>query len=681
MLSPSLPPLPLAPLPLGSIAPRGWLLATLRRQAEGLAGHLDEVPSRLGFHNAVRPDSVWLGGRRGRDFLLCRSERVPYYLRGLVALAYTLRDETLIAKASTWLEYCFANQRPDGRLRLHGVSDYHWWPRMLLLDAVKFHYEAAGDDRALRFIERFLDFQRRTLPAHPYARNLRPWPDRVSWSAYRAGDNLDSVAWLHRRTGDRNLFSLAKEIRRQAYPWEDVFLSADRLACHGVNLAHGLRKPAVQYQFWPEERLLYAAAEGFRRVLRDHGQPGGAFSGDEFTRGRGTTAGTELCLIVEFLRSCATLANVLGDPSYGDAMERAAFNALPAALSPDGRAHQYFSQANQVYATLGRHGFHSNRRDPPWPIGPWYRDALAFGAPAGYQCCFYNSHLGWPVLVSSLWARTVDGGLAAVAYAPCEVTAVIKGTGVQIVEETDYPFDGRVDLCVHAATPVAFCLRLRIPGWCREASATVGGELYRGRSGLFLEIERLWQDGDAITLALPMTPSVQSWEEGGLTVERGPLVFVYRPEEEWFPLAAGAPYPTWEVVPAAEQPRRHRGRWVFDAPPVWNYGIAAEATAVEKNRAAGKQVDSFPWTAASAPIGLEIPAYRVSAWGRTEARSPGGLNAAEPPRNVSAPPEEAATIELIPYGCARLRISVFPKVAAPAGKRREDDEPGTDRGA
>src|ERR1035438_1589258 len=64
------------PLPLTDIQPRGWLLRQLQTQASGLSGHLDE------FWKDVGPNSGWLGGT-GESW-----ERGPYYMDGLVPLAY-----------------------------------------------------------------------------------------------------------------------------------------------------------------------------------------------------------------------------------------------------------------------------------------------------------------------------------------------------------------------------------------------------------------------------------------------------------------------------------------------------------------------------------------------------------------------------------------------------------------
>ena len=91
------------PLPLGSIKPAGHLLTMLELQRDGLTGNLDSI-----YKLVCGPDNGWLGGTGD-----CW-ERGPYWIDGLVPLAYILDDSKLKAKAQKWIEWSISNQRPDG---------------------------------------------------------------------------------------------------------------------------------------------------------------------------------------------------------------------------------------------------------------------------------------------------------------------------------------------------------------------------------------------------------------------------------------------------------------------------------------------------------------------------------------------------------------------------------------
>lgn len=74
---------------LGAIKPAGWLEEMLVRQKEGLClGNLDRL-----YPLVMGPTNGWLGGD-GDQW-----ERGPYWIDGLLPLAYILDDAELIAKA------------------------------------------------------------------------------------------------------------------------------------------------------------------------------------------------------------------------------------------------------------------------------------------------------------------------------------------------------------------------------------------------------------------------------------------------------------------------------------------------------------------------------------------------------------------------------------------------------
>src|SRR6266496_3237374 len=151
-------------LPLTSVTPRGWLLHQLQVQASGLSGHLDEFWPDLG------PNSGWLGGS-GESW-----ERGPYFLDGLVPLAYLLNDQKLIIKVRRWVDWTIEHQRPDGSMGPEKNRD--WWPNMIMLKVLTQYQEATGDSRVIPLLRRYFAYQLRTIDATPLK----------EWAVFRWGD-------------------------------------------------------------------------------------------------------------------------------------------------------------------------------------------------------------------------------------------------------------------------------------------------------------------------------------------------------------------------------------------------------------------------------------------------------------------------------------------------------------
>ena len=128
------------PLPLGRIKPAGWLRDQLQTQAAGLSGHLDE------FWPDIK-NSAWTGGKAEGW------ERLPYWLDGLVPLAFLLDDPALQAKVKRFVDYILEHQQPDGWLGpigdTAGHKPYDVWPLFPLFKALTQYQEATGDPRVV----------------------------------------------------------------------------------------------------------------------------------------------------------------------------------------------------------------------------------------------------------------------------------------------------------------------------------------------------------------------------------------------------------------------------------------------------------------------------------------------------------------------------------------------------
>jgi hypothetical protein len=644
---------PLAPkayveLPLGAIKPRGWLLEMLRRQRDGATGRMDAL-----YPQVMGPRNGWLGGD-GDQW-----ERGPYWIDGLLPLAHLLGDEALLAKARPWIEWALASQRDDGSfgprknyprepgLQRDNAED--WWPRMVVLKILMQHHSATGDPRVPAFMSKYFRYQLDTLPQKP----LGHW---TFWATYRACDNLAAVLWLYNLTGEPFLLELADLLHKQGHDFTRMFLDGDALArpgsIHCVNLAQGLKEPGVYWQRDPRPEYLDALRRGLADLRRFNGQAQGMFGGDEALHGNDPAQGSELCSAVELLFSLETLLAITGDTALADHIERVAFNALPAQISDDFTLKQYFQQANQVRVTRAVRNFDVSNSGT----------SLVFGLLSGYPCCASNMHQGWPKLAQSLWHATPDGGLAALLYAPSEVAAdVAGGRRVKITTDTCYPMEDTLRFAVSLAdnpAPATFPLRLRVPGWCPDATLSVNGSpVTAAPAGGVAVIRREWRDGDVVHLTLPMGVTLSTWRENSVAVERGPLVYALEMREEW----------TRREFPENERARFGDAYYEVTSPDPWNFALVKGG----KQAAAGRftvEVDAekarapFFWNPENAPVRIRTRAREVPHWKLyNESAGPLPWTARHnQPLYAKKPPEREIT--LIPYGCTTLRISQFPEV-------------------
>ena len=644
----------LRPLPLGAIKPAGWLKAQLRTQAEGLSGHLDE------FWPDVR-DSAWFGGKAEGW------ERAPYWLDGVVPLAYELDDPNLLAKVRLYLGTILDHQHADGWLGPVGDSQKHEefdpWPLFVLFKAFTQYQEATGDPRVIPALTRAMhkiDEEITKTPLH-------------SWGQFRTADLLVSVLWLYDRVPEPWLLEFAARVNRQAFDWSKLygpgypFTGAGKvdydLRNHGVNTGMALKYAGINFRLTSDPADRAAVSRMFKLLDDHHGQATGMFTCDEHLAGRSPAHGTELCTVVEAMYSLELLTSLLGDPAFGDRLERIAFNALPATISPDMCAHQYDQQANQVVCKLApEHVYLTN--------GP---DANLFALEPNFGCCTANMHQGWPKFTSHLAMTTADDGLAIVAYAPCTVATKLGGTPARIEVRTDYPFgqatktagglreeppavsripnhvEGvlEVKVLVETKARTRFPLLLRIPGWASGAEFKLDGQRTLVASGTYHRIDREWSGRTEVTLTLPMAVKVGAGFNDSVTIERGPLVYALKVGAEWKKLRGKDPFADYEVFPTTP----------------WNYALRVDREHPERSiKFEDRRVGDRPFSPEGAPVVATARGKLVPGWALE--------------RNAAAPPPPGPVegegpmrdLTLIPYGCTDLRVTEFPLLKADPAK-------------
>ena len=632
-------------LPLGTVLPAGWLKSQLEAQAAGLTGNLDDFWPDL-------VNSSWRGGD-GEAW-----ERGPYFLDGLVPLAYLLKDDHLIGKVKTWIEPILTSSRDTGWYGPAKNTDR--WPLAVANKVLMQYYEATGDKRALDVITKYFR----------YLHNSKPdWPDK-EWRGVRAMENAVTGYWLYRQTGESWILETIKSIEQNSsdwttyyekFPWDSA-ASADKkiplnwgpdgLTAHVVNNAMAIKYPGLWYQQSKNDRFKKAVFSGIKKYDLNHGQAGGRFSGDEHLAGKSPSRGTELCSVVEYMFSLEELYEIFGDNTLADRLERLAYNSLPGTTTPDFWAHQYDQQANQVISSAAK-------RD--WSTNGDYSNI--YGLMPNFACCLANMHQGWPKFAVSMWMATNDNGLALVSYGPSVVNARVgNAKEVTITEDTNYPFNGTVKLTINTEKAVRFPIDLRIPGWADSVTIKFKNKLVKVKNISVYKIRERWKNGDQIFIELPMQLRIEKRYNNSLAILRGPVYYSLRIDKEYKSVRIN--YDNFSYKGSVD--------WEIYPNSAWNYGLLIDRRNISRGmKVTENPVSKYPfsdrgdliWSADSnkyvlsvqdAPVTIKARGMKIPEWTIKN-------NSADvPPLSPVKPEGDPEIITLVPYGCARLRITEFP---------------------
>ena len=647
------------PLPPGEIEPQGWLRDWCQTARDGYTGHMDEL--HQDFRNAWAADYRMTGDQLSYwDKGAWPYEGGGYWFEGMLRLGYALHDDFLINKAKTRLDVVVTNMNEDSILfmwwldrtnpeqlgaaaKAAGGEAQEWpiWANGLLGRALTAYYSASGDKRVLRTLET------------AYAKNpslvrkgfalTNPWSafETFTWTG-----NPDIKAALTELFANNKIQPPNRNIRLyqswynrmpdETIPW---YLQPD----HGVHFNESVMPWALGYLWTGELAYLKTASRWYELVERgeDGMQPYGVPVSDENCGPTGSFRGTESCNVAAFMGSQITLLRVGGNGHIADRVERAFFNAGPAVVSRDFKAHVYDQSPNRINRELPGEGPFSYQKTH-WPL-----------------CCSASLNRILPYYLGNMWMATYDNGLAALHYGPCKVSALVADrVPVVVTCQTDYPFKDVIDMVVSPARSALFPLLIRIPGWCAAPEIRVNGrpaQVAPDANG-FARLERSWKQGDRLQVRFPMTARVRVGHDNDAkdtpyaTVSYGPLLF-----------ALGIPDTTDANTPDAGAP--------------WNYALDVPNEMTEANLTVERLPMPAHWDwPLAAPLRLRVlartfdwkpatheslPAAGSASKGAASAFQIGKVMTMLPPEPVASggAPEK---ITLIPYGCTKFRVSMFP---------------------
>jgi len=211
----------------------------------------------------------------------------------------------------------------------------------------------------------------------------------------------------------------------------------------------------------------------------------------------------ETCVTATWIKLCQQLLRLTGESKYADAIELAYYNALLGAMKPDGSAWAYYS-----------------------PLSG-YRIVREEQCNMGTNCCNASGPRG--LFTFPLTAvMSAKGGLQINFFA--EGTYLLQTPAkqsVSLIQQTDYPVNGKIRIQVDLPKSEEMAIRIRIPGWSKLTALTVNGEkVNEVTAGKFAVIQRKWNSGDVIILDTDMRGRIIKLgkQPENIAIARGPII-------------------------------------------------------------------------------------------------------------------------------------------------------------
>jgi hypothetical protein len=324
------------------------------------------------------------------------------------------------------------------------------------------------------------------------------------------GGMSDVLYELAQVTGDASYATLAHRFDHERILAPLAAARDELKGVHGNTNVPKVLGAARRFEMTGEERSRLIADYFWHEITERRAYATGGTTSDEEWKGDpGHLADTlgsltqETCVTYNMLKLTRRLFTWSPNAATADYYERAYFNGiLPTQHPMDGE---------KAYYT-------------PLASGYW----KLFGTPEkGFWCCHGTGVENFSKLGDSIYFHD-DRGLYVNLFVSSEVRW--KDKGVRVVQDTAFPEQDTTHLVVHVERPTRLAMRVRVPYWTRDGSATLNGRPLNAFAapGSYLVVDRTWSDGDRLDVTLPMSLRVDAMPDDDTlqAVMYGPLVLV-----------------------------------------------------------------------------------------------------------------------------------------------------------
>lgn len=657
---------------LKDIKAKGWSEQFLNCQIKGLTGNIDKIgmPFSQEFWGKPQmkfeelPVECFIGGLIVEDDAWVPFEQNGYWIDGLVRAGILIGDEKAIEKAKSKIMPTVLNPDKDGYLGPLMLKDKITWAHSIYFRSLTALYDATGDDKILQALKNHylraplkdVFEKQKDSPRIVYVRNVA---------------DIEVALWLYSKTNDKRFLDMAE----QSYEvFNKVFASDKGVGPdqemkdltikgmlgnrkvernHGVTYCEICKLPAILYAYTGKEIYKQCAINAFEKLYRDQMIIDGVNSSTEYLNGNSDSyAMHETCDISDLTWALGYLYLITGDAKYGDRIEDAIFNAGLGAIDDDFKGQQYFSCPNQVICDdTSNHAYFY--RGENW---------MSYAPKTFLACCAGNVHRFMPNYIARSWLIDSESNkIFASTYAPTTVNFTVGDKEIKITENTNYPFENKVEFVIYGNAK--FTLALRVPGWATNSSVCLNGKkLNLKPENSIYEISENFVCGDKVEIVFEDKITLIE-NAKGISVKKGALLYALPIKERV------------EIVSYRELNNKDFPHYSLYPDSEWNYALNIKDVEFKYNDG---NVSNQPWRAFGVENSIEVTAYKLPSWKIVNSKK--GKKRLNPRGKVvnidhlcKFTPKvkgnitenqlgERTTIKLVPYGNTRLRIAIFPVV-------------------
>ncbi len=442
-------------------------------------------------------------------------------------LAYRYRPEpALKAVLDRAVSDLISTQSPDGYIgnyaKANRLEQWDIWGRKYCMLGLLAYYDITRDVKSLDAAGKLADHLIKEL-----AENKALIVEKGNFKGMPASSILEPITQLYVRTNDKKYLSFAEEIIQQ---WESP-VGPQLISKSATDVGSRFPFPAVEqwatqgqkayemmscyegllelYRITGKQAYKTAVEQTWQNILDTEISIVGSGSASEcWYQGKNkqqyvTKHSQETCVTVTWIKLGQQLLRLTGNPKYADAIEKSYYNALLGSMKPDG------STWGMYAPIMGIRSEGSNQCE------------------MGLNCCVASGPRGLFTLPLTAVMANKDGITINFFNGGSYKVKTPAGQVAELIQETEYPIQGKINMHLKLTNTEQFALAVRIPAWSKQTRLIVNDQpVTNVKAGEYTSITRNWKANDKIELEFDMRARIEKIEgqPSWLAIQRGPIV-------------------------------------------------------------------------------------------------------------------------------------------------------------